>query len=75
MTDDQRPAAALTGATGDLTPEDSDDAFIPAERRLMEQDTPTGANEATEQPSLPGATPSEQPGATDVQVDPQDDRF
>ena len=74
MTDDQRPAA-LTGATGDLTPEDSDDAFVPAERRVMEQDAPNEPTEATEQPGLPGAMPSEQPGATDVQVDPQDDRY
>jgi hypothetical protein len=75
MTDDQRPAAALTGATGDLTPEDSDEAFVPAERRLMEQDAPHSVAPATEQPDLPGTTPSEQPGATDVQVDPQDDRY
>ena len=75
MTDDQRPAAALTGATGDLTPEDSDDAFVPAERRLMEQDAPNQPTEPAVQPSLPGATPDQQPGATDVQVDPQDDRY
>ncbi|MEO8245518.1 MAG: hypothetical protein ABI622_00225 [Chloroflexota bacterium] len=74
MTDDRRPAA-LTGATGDLSPDELDEAFVPAERRLMEQDTPRDTSDASEEPSLPGATPSEQPGATDVQVDPQDDRY
>ncbi len=74
MRDEQRPDAALTGATGDLTPEDSEDAFVPAERRVMEQDAPDGTP-ATEPPSMPGATPDQQPGATDVQVDPQDDRY
>jgi hypothetical protein len=41
----------------------------------MEQDTTVDEAATTEQPPLPGATPSEQPGATDVQVDPQDDRY
>jgi hypothetical protein len=75
MTDDQRPAA-LTGATGDLTPDDIDEAFVPAERRLMEQDTTSGTDiPVTEPPSMPGATPDEQPAAVDVQVDPENDRY
>lgn len=75
MTDDRRPAA-LTGATGDLSPDGIDEEFVPAERRLMEQDT-TSPDTApdSEEPSLPGATPIGQHGATDVQVDPQDDRY
>ena len=74
MTDDHRPGA-LTGATGDLSPDELDEEFVPAERRLMEQDAPNQPTEAAVQPSLPGATPDQQPGATDVQVDPQDDRY
>ena len=35
MTDREPSTGAMTGATGDLTPDDSDDAFVPAERREM----------------------------------------
>jgi hypothetical protein len=35
MSDDQR---AMTGATGDLTPDELDEPFVPAERRAMEND-------------------------------------
>jgi hypothetical protein len=35
MTDRELSSGAMTGATGDLTPDDSDDEFVPAERREM----------------------------------------
>jgi hypothetical protein len=38
MSDDARPAA-LTGATGDLTPDELDEPLVTAERRAMEDDT------------------------------------
>jgi hypothetical protein len=36
MTDRTDSGGALTGATGDLTPDDTDRAFVPGERREME---------------------------------------
>jgi hypothetical protein len=36
MTDRTDPGGALTGATGDLTPDDTDQAFVPGERREIE---------------------------------------
>jgi hypothetical protein len=36
MTDRTDSSGALTGATGDLTPDDTDRAFVPGERREIE---------------------------------------
>ena len=42
----------------------------------MEQQPPPTDDDAVDEPApLPGATPGEQPAATDVQVDPRDDRY
>lgn len=47
MTDRNDPGGGgLTGATGDLTPDEIDEAFLPGERREMED--PDGRARATE---------------------------
>ena len=60
MTDDKRPAA-LTGATGDLTPDEMDEPFVPAERRAMEDDSAiavtTAMHRETERNRADRATP------------------
>ncbi len=42
---ENRPLEGMTGASGDLTPDDPDEAFVPAERR--EIDDPGAARELT----------------------------
>jgi hypothetical protein len=37
------PGGALTGATGDLTPDTTDDAFVPGERREISEPESRGA--------------------------------
>lgn len=61
MSDDGRQAA-LTGATGDLTPDESDEPFVPAERRAMEDDAhqvavTTGMHRETERHRAERAAP------------------
>lgn len=41
--DQQQSPAALTGATGDVTPPEADEDFVPGERRAIEDDRQQGA--------------------------------
>lgn len=43
MKDRSNPGGALTGATGDLTPDSTDDAFVPGERREIAEPKTRGA--------------------------------
>ena len=51
----------LTGATGDLTPDDAEQPFIPAEQRQISDAEPTPAEEELE-PGAGGTTPGEGDG-------------
>ena len=60
LTDRNDPGGGgLTGATGDLTPDESDEAFLPGERGKME-DPEARARAATE-----GAVSAPRPGGDD----------
>ena len=43
MKERSNPGGALTGATGDLTPDTTDDAFVPGERREIAEAETRGA--------------------------------
>ena len=43
MKERSNPGGALTGATGDLTPDTTDDAFVPGERREIAEPETRGA--------------------------------
>ena len=77
MTDRTDPGGGgLTGATGDLTPDETDQSFVPAERRAIEdpgsQASPeeAGARRDPEPPMPaphpPAGTPSPRTGGDDV---------
>ncbi len=53
MKERTNPGGALTGATGDLTPDSTDDAFVPGERREIAEPGTRGAVTAEQGASAP----------------------
>jgi hypothetical protein len=65
-------AGGMTGATGDLTPDDADEPFIPAEQRLISNPDPDHSRPDDEPPLAGGTTPDESDGD---EFSDKDDRF
>lgn len=53
MKERSNPGGALTGATGDLTPDTTDDAFVPGERREIAEPEVRGAVTAMQGAAAP----------------------
>jgi len=62
----------MTGATGDLTPDDAEEPFIPAEQREISNLNPSLSRPDDKPPLAGGTTPGESDGD---EFSDQDDRF
>jgi hypothetical protein len=52
----------MTGATGDLTPDDAEEPFVPAEQRAMSDQGPAAGPDDEPEGDAGGTTPSEDDG-------------